>query len=103
MSNDLPPAGDEMAPLPEPVKHHVNVFFRLATGMVVVFVVTIFALIAIMFGDPKAPIAILLDRIGMQLIVGEMCAILVVGALAMTVDRRAVKQSTPSEDSGDVR
>ena len=51
------------------------------------FVVTIFALIAILFGDPAAPIAKLLDRYGMRLIVGEMCAILLAGTSAMTVDR----------------
>lgn len=102
MSNDLPPARDGITLPPEPVKGRVNVFFRLATGLVALFVVTIFALIAVLFGDPKAPIAILLDRIGMQLIVGEMCAILVVGTLAMTVDRRTAMHSTPSEDSGDL-
>lgn len=65
----------------------VNLFFRIAAGLVLLFVVTIFSLIAVLFGDPAAPIAKLLDQFGMQLIVGEMCAILVVGALAMTVDR----------------
>lgn len=50
---------------------------------------TIFALVAILFGDPNAPAAKLLDKVGMQLIVGEMCAILIVGTLAMTVDRYA--------------
>lgn len=67
---------------------NVNIFFRLAAGLVALFVVTIFALIATMFGDPAAPVAKLLDRYGMQLIVGEMFAILIVGTLAMTIDRR---------------
>jgi hypothetical protein len=68
----------------------VNVFFRMAAILVALFVMTIFALIAIMFGDPAAPVAMWLDRYGMQLIIGEMCAILIVGTLAMTVDRRTI-------------
>lgn len=64
--------------------------------MVLVFVITIFALIAILFGDPAAPVAKWLDQNGMRLIIGEMCAILVTGALAMTVDRReALRAAAP--------
>lgn len=65
----------------------VNLFFRIAAGLVLLFVVTIFALIAILFGDPAAPISQWLDQHGMQLIIGELCAILIIGALAMTIDR----------------
>ncbi len=72
-----------------PVLGRVNIFFRIAAGFVGLFVVTIFSLIAVLFGDPAAPLARWLDRVGMQLIVGEMCAILIVGTLAMTVDRRS--------------
>lgn len=79
-----PPA----APAHRPFSN-VNIFFRLAAGLVALFVVTIFSLIAVLFGDPAAPIAKLLDQIGMQLIIGEMCAILIVGTLAMTIDRRS--------------
>ena len=65
--------------------------------MVLVFVITIFALIAILFGDPAAPVAKWLDQNGMRLIVGEMCSILVTGALAMTVDRRqALRAAAPA-------
>jgi hypothetical protein len=75
----------------------VNLFFRIAAGMVLVFVITIFALIAILFGDPAAPVAKWLDQNGMRLIIGEMCAILVTGALAMTVDRRqALRAAAPA-------
>ena len=91
----IPPA-DESAPvmLPvEPGKGHppagVNVFFRIAVGLVLSFVITIFALIAVLFGDPAAPVAKLLDQIGMSLIMGEMFAILIVGVFALTFDRTA--------------
>ncbi|MES2790261.1 MAG: hypothetical protein V4719_11670 [Planctomycetota bacterium] len=76
----------------------VNLFFRMAAGLVLLFVITIFALIAILFGDPAAPIAKLLDRYGMQLIIVEMCAILITGALAMTVDRwQVLRASQPTQ------
>ena len=80
----------------------VNVFFRLAAAFVLLFVVTIFSLIAILFGDPQAPIARWLDRYGMQLIIGELCAILVTGTLAMTVDRWQTlngQQAVPQDGS----
>ncbi len=90
VSTESPVPDEESAPKPavQPLRSRVNIFFRIAAGLVGVFVVTIFSLIAVVFGDPAAPLARLLDRIGMQLIVGEMCAILIVGTLAMTVDRR---------------
>ena len=80
----------------------VNLFFRMAAGLVLVFVVTIFALIAILFGDPAAPVAKFLDQYGMQLIVVEMIAILVTGALAMTIDRWQARQNItpPNREPG---
>lgn len=79
------PSAEEPTPAMPP--GGVNVFFRIAAGLVLLFVVTIFALIAVLFGDPAAPVAKLLDQIGMPLIIGEMFAILVVGVFAMTFDR----------------
>ncbi|MDB5336764.1 MAG: hypothetical protein JWN70_2383 [Planctomycetaceae bacterium] len=88
--NSEPPVPDDAATTPSTSPRPpfgVNLFFRIAAGLVLVFVITIFALIAILFGDPAAPVAKWLDQHGMRLIVGEMCAILVTGALAMTIDR----------------
>lgn len=79
----------------------VNVFFRIAAGLVGMFVITIFALIAVLFGDPAAPMARFLDRFGMQLIVGELCAILIIGTLAMTVDRNS-RQEIARDSEGEV-
>jgi hypothetical protein len=88
MSTDSP-TPDKETPVATSPLGRVNIFFRIATGLVGLFVITIFALIAVLFGDPTAPVAKLLDRIGMQLILGEMFAILIFGTLAMTVDRRS--------------
>ena len=89
MSAETPAPGSDATPPPgEPVRSRINIFFRLAAALVAVFVITIFSLIAAVFGDPAAPMALLLDKIGLQLILGEMFAILIVGTLAMTVDRR---------------
>lgn len=97
------PSADEAEKPPIGPFGRVNIFFRLAAGLVVLFVVTIFALIAVLFGDPAAPIAKLLDKIGMQLIVGEMCAILIMGTLAMTIDRRSAAQASTAYTDAPVK
>ena len=88
-TNPEPVSAEPQPPTEAQQWGHVNIFFRLAAGLVALFVITIFGLIAILFGDPAAPVARLLDRIGLQLIVGELFAILVVGTFAMTFDRRS--------------
>jgi hypothetical protein len=52
------------------------------------FVVTILALIAGIFGDPQAPAARLLDRWAGWLLGGEVVGILTCGFLALATDRR---------------
>lgn len=75
---------DETPPAP---LLHVNVFYRLAAGIVVLFVITVFAMIANLLGDPRAPAAQFLDKYALHLIVLETCGILISGTLAMTIDR----------------
>jgi len=65
-----------------------NPFFPLAALCSALFVVTILALLATAFGDPRAPLAQLLDRYSGRLIGGEVAAILLTGFLALFVDRR---------------
>jgi hypothetical protein len=71
----------------DPAPSDVNVFFRLAALAVAVFIMTIFALVASLFGNPQAPLGRLLNQFGGALIAGEVVIILVVACLAMTVDR----------------
>jgi hypothetical protein len=70
-----------------------NPFFPLAAISSVAFIVTILALIASLFGDPRAPVAQLLDRYAGRLIAGEVALILLTGFLAMFVDRRQAKRA----------
>lgn len=74
-------------PMPDPA-HRRNPFFRLAAFSSVLFIVTILALVAGVFGDTRAPLAHLLDRYAGRLLAGEVAAILITGFLAMFVDRR---------------
>jgi hypothetical protein len=65
-----------------------NPFFRLVIVAGAAFVVTILALVAAIFGDPRAPVAIFLDKHGGTIIVAEVSAILALGLLALVIDRR---------------
>ena len=65
-----------------------NLFFRLTTLAGALFVITILSLVASVFGDPQAPPARFLNAHGTTLILWQVGAILVLGLLAMTVDRR---------------
>jgi hypothetical protein len=95
MSDSLP---DEESELPKPPPLHVNLFYRLAAGLVVLFVITIFAMIANLLGNPKAPVARFLDQYALHLIVCETIGILISGTLAMTVERQqALRQSQFAE------
>jgi hypothetical protein len=68
----------------------VNLFFRLAALSGAAFVVTIFALVAIVFSESNSPAAYYLNEHGGRMIAGEVAAILVCGLLAMAVDRRQI-------------
>ncbi|MDB5384431.1 MAG: hypothetical protein JWM11_77 [Planctomycetaceae bacterium] len=84
--SDTATADNDQSPVPPPLLH-VNLFYRLAAGLVVLFVITVFAMIANLLGNPKAPIAKFLDQYALHLIACETIGILIAGALAMTVDR----------------
>ena len=78
--------------MPDPARPR-NLFFPLAVASSVLFIVTILALLAGVFGDERAPLAQLLDRYAGRLIAGEVAAILITGFLALFVDRRQTKRS----------
>ena len=65
----------------------MNVFFRLAAVSGAAFAATIFALLALIVSDPRAPVARFMDRHGGTLIAWEVGATLVLGFLALAVDR----------------
>ncbi|GDX91833.1 MAG: hypothetical protein ACK5TG_17295 [Planctomyces sp.] len=83
-----------------------TLFFRLVVPATSVFVITILALIAVLFGDERAPLPRLLNRHGNTLLLVEFAAILVLSVLAMVLDRRQIlrdqKLQAESGDSGPV-
>jgi hypothetical protein len=65
-----------------------NPFFQLAAFSSVMFIVTILAMVAGVFGDERAPIAQFLDRYIGRVLAAEVAAILLTGFLALFIDRR---------------
>ena len=53
----------------------------------VVFIMTILALIASLFGNPEAPVSIWLNDNGNTLLMGEFVVVLSLAFLAMSIDR----------------
>ncbi len=70
-----------------------NPFFPLAVVFSALFIITILAIFASVFGDERAPLARLLDQYAGRLIGGEVVAILVTGFLALLIDRRQTLRS----------
>ncbi|MCH7988895.1 MAG: hypothetical protein IID46_07050 [Planctomycetes bacterium] len=71
-----------------PTPQRTNPFFRLVIPACTVFIVTIFAMVAVPFGNPNAPPARFLDEYAGTLIAYEVAAILVLGLSALFLDRR---------------
>lgn len=83
----MPPVPPDESTAPPAPPERPNVLFRALIPAGAIFVITIFALVAVTFGDPKAPPAQFFDRYGLVLILVEVAAILVLIVSAMTVDR----------------
>ncbi|MCP4785025.1 MAG: hypothetical protein GY903_17635 [Fuerstiella sp.] len=71
----------------KPPQTRPSFLFRLVIPATVIFILTILALIASIFGDPQAPVSQWLEAHGDDLLIWELIAVLVVAVLAMTVDR----------------
>lgn len=84
--------------------------FRAAAALAAVFCITIFALVAAMMSDGRAPLFRLLNDHGGTIILIEVVATLSVAFLAMAADRiktlralREQEQNNPLPDSDDDR
>lgn len=64
-----------------------SLLFQLVVPATAVFVITILSLIAVVFSDPRAPVAQWLNQHGNRLLVGEFVVVIILSILAMTVDR----------------
>ena len=75
-----------------------SLLFKLIIPATAVFIVTVMALIAVVFSDQRAPVAIFLNTWGTHLLVVEFFTVTGLSLLAMTVDRirtlRELRNST---------
>lgn len=71
----------------KPPQTKPTLFFRLIVPATVVFIMTILALIASLFGNSEAPVSIWLDANGNTLLMGEFVVVLGLAILAMGIDR----------------
>jgi len=71
----------------KPPQTKPSLLFRLVIPATVVFILTILALIASLFGDPRAPVSQWLEAHGDELLLWEFVIVLAAGLLAMIVDR----------------
>ena len=69
--------------------------FRLVVPVCALFILTVLALIASVFGDPRAPVAQWFDQHAGTLLTVEFLAIMVLALLAMAIDRIRTLKSTP--------
>ena len=75
-----------------------SLLFQLVIPATAVFVITIMSLIAVVFSDPRAPLAQWLNQYGNTLLIGEFFVVIFLSLLAMAVDRmqtlRQIKQDS---------
>lgn len=64
-----------------------SLLFQLVIPSTAVFVITILSLIAVVFSDPRAPMARWLNQHGNKLLAGEFVVVIILSILAMAVDR----------------
>ena len=77
-----------------------SLLFQLVIPATAVFVITILSLIAIVFSDPRAPVAQWLDKNGNRLLIVEFVVVIILSFIAMAVDRiqtlKQMKQRDPN-------
>ena len=64
-----------------------SLLFQLLIPSTAIFIVTILSLIAVLFSDPRAPVAIFLNKHGNSLLAAEFVAVMLLSFLALAVDR----------------
>jgi formate-dependent nitrite reductase membrane component NrfD len=83
---------------------HVNIFFRWLVPVVGLFVITMFAFIATLLGDPMAarsPAQEFLDRHVVKMFLVEVVAIVGLSVAAMVLDRRQTLRHRSDSSSSD--
>jgi len=65
--------------------------FQLTAFASTVFIITILAMVAMMLGDPFAPINVWFNKHGTTVLISEVVAIVVLGLAAMSADQRETR------------
>jgi hypothetical protein len=81
-----------------------SLLFRLIIPVTALFIITILALIATLFGDDRAPVAQFINQYGNSLLIIEFLAIVALTLAAMTADRLATLkqlQKNPPKSGSD--
>ena len=76
-----------------------SLLFRLIVPAAAAFVITILAMIAMVFGDDRAPLAQVINRYGNVALVIEFVVVVVLALAAMTADRLATLRRLRSNSS----
>lgn len=80
-----------------------SLLFQLLIPSTAIFIITILSLIAVLFSDQRAPLAIFLNRHGNTLLAAEFVVVMTLSFLAMAVDRiqtlRAMKKKSQERDN----
>lgn len=77
-----------------------NVFFKLVIPASMLFVMTLFSLVAARMGRQDAPVNGFLDRYAGLLLTGEVIVILLLALIAMATDRRRLIEKRQASDRG---
>ncbi len=78
-----------------------NPFFPMVLFSTAVFIITILAMVASIFSDPRAPVAKFLDANAGRLILAEVIVTLVVGFCALAVDRLQTRRERSAAQKSD--
>lgn len=76
-----------------------SLLFRLIVPAAAAFVITILAMIAMVFGDERAPLAQVINRYGNAALVIEFAVVVVLALAAMTADRLATLRQLRSQST----
>lgn len=76
-----------------------RILFQLTAITTTAFVITILAMVAMLVGDPVAPITVWFNQQGSVVLIVEVVAIILLGLAAMTADRRETLRAKLQADA----
>lgn len=79
-----------------------RILFQLTALAATGFVITILSTVAMVLGDPAAPINVWFNQHGTTVLMTEVAAVVLLGLAAMTADRRETLRPKPPTEATDV-